>query len=150
LVATHPNDSSESAARARAKPGYQAIVDHQRANPRTRFTPCNLVTKAQARAILGAAVREPLEASQGPTCVYRTVKGERVITLAVQSLELSQITPQLRSSRAVDASGRTGYCGVYGQPMLYVPLSRARVLTVAGPCSVARRFAARAVRQFSG
>jgi hypothetical protein len=131
-------------------PGYKDLVDRQQRKPQRRFTPCNLVTKSQARAIVGAPVRDPLEAPQGPTCIYRTTKGKGFVTVAVQSLSFKKLKPRLRQSRRVTVSRRTAYCGQYGQAMLYVPLSGGRVLSVAGPCPVARRFAAAAVQRVKG
>jgi hypothetical protein len=45
---------------------------------------------------------------------------------------------------------RTGYCGHFGQDMLYVPLRGDGVLSVAAPCGVAKKFAARAVQRLAG
>jgi hypothetical protein len=112
--------------KAADQPGYQKLVERQGSKPRSRFTPCNLVTKAQAGAIVGAPLQDPLEAPQGPTCIYRSQDGKRFVTLAVQSVAFSKLKHQM-------------------QPILYVPLSGSRVLSVAAPCQVARKFAARAV-----
>jgi hypothetical protein len=109
--------------------------------------PCTLVSRADASAILGTKVRKPLEAPQGPTCIYRSDDKRRFITLAVQSADLVQLKRQVRKPERVVVSDRTGFCGEYGQPMLYVPLARGEVLSVAGPCGVARRFAAKALEQ---
>jgi hypothetical protein len=148
--ATAGNRSNEAAAPgSQAKPGYEALVRRQSSHPRSRFTPCNLVTAAQARAIVGAPMLAPLEAAQGPTCVYRTKDGKSFVTLAVQSFDFNKLKPHVRLRQRVEVSKRTAYCGTYGQPMLYVPLSRGRVLTVAAHCAVAERFAAHAVRQLS-
>ena len=80
-------------ARARARkaeqPGYQALVENQDKDPRSRFTPCNLVTKAQARAILGTPILEPSEGAQGPTCIYRSEDGKAFVTLAVQPVKVT-------------------------------------------------------------
>jgi Protein of unknown function (DUF3558) len=139
---------NEAAAPAKAKaPGYDALLDAQSSHPRSRFTPCNLVTEKQAQAILGAPLQDPVEAAQGPTCIYRSKDGRSFVTLAVQSLDFAKLKPRLRVPRRVTVGARTAYCGTYGQPMLYVPLSSGRVLSVAGRCEVARRFATRAVRQ---
>jgi len=66
------------------QPGYQKLVERQSRRPSGRFSPCDLVTAAQARAIIRAPVRAPFEAPQGPTCIYRTGAGDRLITVAVQ------------------------------------------------------------------
>lgn len=159
LVATQPtpgggaaggrsNEAAASGTKARtAEPGYEALLAAQSRRPRSRFTPCNLVTRRQAQAILGAPMREPIEAAQGPTCIYRSRDGRSFVTLAVQSLDFGRLRPRLRLPRRVRVGDRTAYCGTYGQPMLYVPLPGGRVLSVAARCAIARRFAGRAVRQ---
>jgi hypothetical protein len=140
--------TSEGAAKAE-QPGYQKLVERQGRKPRSRFTPCNLVTKAQAGAIVGAPLQDPLEAPQGPTCIYRSRDGKRFVTLAVQPLELSKLKRQMRKRHQVSVSDKTAYCGMLGQPILYVSLSRNRVLSVAAPCKVAQRFATTAVQRLN-
>ena len=129
-------------------PGYKALVDRQARKPRTRFSPCNLVTAAQAGAILGAQVRSPVEAPQGPTCIYRTREGDGFVTVAVQATPFNRLKRNVRGLRRIRISDRAAYCGSYGQSMLYVPLAKGRVLTIAAPCGVAQEFAARAIREF--
>jgi hypothetical protein len=131
--------------KAAAQPGYQKLVERQGSKPRSRFTPCNLVTKAQAGAIVGAPLQDPLEAPQGPTCIYRSQDGKRFVTLAVQSVAFSKLKHQMHKRQQVTVSNKTAFCGMLGQPILYVPLTGSRVLSVAAPCQVARKFAARAV-----
>jgi hypothetical protein len=131
---------------ADAKPGYEALVDRQSPRPRQRFTPCSLVTRAEASAMLKTTMPEPIEAPQGPTCIYRPESSSRsLVTIAVQSLRHAQIVRQIGKASKIDIAGRIGYCGILGQPMLYVPLSGTRVLSIGAPCPVARRFAAKAV-----
>jgi hypothetical protein len=132
------------------KPGYQALVKRQSRKPTNRFSPCNLVSQAQAKAIVGQPIQDLVEAPQGPTCIYRP-KNEKAgyITLAVQSTPFSAIKRQIRKAHTVDVSNRTAYCGSYGQPMLYVPISSGRVLSIAAPCAVAKKFAITAVRRLN-
>ena len=132
-----------------AKPGYESLVKKQSSHPRTRFTPCNLVTASQARAILGAAIQDPVEAPQGPTCIYRSRNGKSFVSVAVQQGNFDKLSKQLRLRHRVNVSSRTAYCGTYGQPMLYLRLSGGRVLSVAAQCAVAKQFATKAVRQLS-
>ena len=139
-----PSSGSET------QPGYQKLVDRQTGKPRSSFTPCNLVTKAQAREIVGAELRDPVEAPQGPTCIYRTKTGKGFVTLAVQTVKFKKIRPHLHQARRFKVSDRTAYCGQFGQAVLYVPLSRGRVLSVTAPCPVGRQFAATAVRRLRG
>jgi hypothetical protein len=140
--------SNEQAPKPADKPGYDTLLDRQSGSSQSRFTPCNLVTRSQAQDILGSRVQAPVEAAQGPTCIYRTEDGKAFITLAVQSLDIDRLKKQVRGRRTVDVSDRTAYCGIHGTSMLYVPLGQSRVLSVAAPCSVAKRFAARAVLRF--
>jgi hypothetical protein len=135
--------------KADAQPGYQKLVERQGSKPRSRFTPCNLVTKAQAGAIVGAPLQDPLEAPQGPTCIYRSRDGKRFVTLAVQSVPFSKLKHQMHKRQQVAVSNKTAFCGMLGQPILYVPLSSSRVLSIAAPCQVARKFAARAVQRLN-
>jgi Protein of unknown function (DUF3558) len=132
--------------RKAAEPGYKTLLKRQDGKPQSRFTPCGLVTRAQASAIVGEPVQLPFEAPQGPTCVYRTAKGKGLVTLAVQRAEFAKAKNNLQQAAKVDLGSRSGFCGQYGQPTLYAPLSHGRMLTVAAPCGVAKRFAARAVR----
>jgi hypothetical protein len=107
--------------------------------------PCSLVTKSQAAAIVGAPLVEPLEAPQGPTCIYQTKSGKPYITLAVQSVSFAKLRKQIHKTRAVAIADRTAYCGTYGEPMLFLPVAGGRVLTISAPCNVAQQFAAKAV-----
>jgi hypothetical protein len=128
-----------------AAAGYQALVERQSRTPRRRFAPCNLVTRAQAQGILGARVQAPLEAPQGPTCIYRSPGA--FVTLAVQSAPFAPIKRRLRDPRRIRVAGRTAYCGFEAQAVLYVPLAGGRTLSVGARCPIARRFAAAAVRR---
>jgi hypothetical protein len=107
--------------------------------------PCSLVTRTQARAIIGAAILEPLEAPQGPTCIYQTPTGKPYITLTVQRASYARLQEQVRRRHSIAVADRRGVCGSYGRPMLYVPVGGGRVLSVAAPCAIASRFAARAI-----
>jgi hypothetical protein len=139
--------ASPSASASAAKPSYDALVKKQPSHPRSRFTPCNLVTPAQARSIVGAPILAPVEAPQGPTCIYRTRNGKSFVSVAVQTVDFDKLKPRLRPRQRIAVTGRTAYCGTYGQPMLYVPLSGGRVLSVAAHCAIAKQFAIAAVRQ---
>lgn len=141
------NEASQAGGSNAARPGYEALLKGQSRHPRTRFTPCNLVTKQQARAIIGAPMREPVEALQGPTCIYRSRDGRSFVSLAVQRVDIKTLKPHLRLRQRVNVSSRTGICGTLGQPVLYVPISHGRVLSVTGHCAVAARFARAAVKQ---
>jgi hypothetical protein len=141
------NEAAASGSSTSSGPGYDKLLDSQSSHPAGRFSPCNLVTPKQAQAILGAPLQDPIEAAQGPTCIYRSKDGRSFVTLAVQSMDFAKVKPRLRLPRRVTVGERTAYCGTYGQPMLYVPLSGGRVLSVAGRCGIAAQFARRAVRQ---
>jgi hypothetical protein len=147
---TSTDRSNEAAKASEDTPGYQKLVERQSSRPRTRFTPCNLVTKAQAGAILASPVQAPLQAPQGPTCIYRTRAGKSFVTIAVQSRDFGTLKRQIQRPQRVSVSDRPAYCGTYGQPMLYASLSRGRVLSVSAPCGVAKQFAMKAVQRLGG
>lgn len=147
LVAEAPSGggSSESGA-SPGRAGFKELVDDQREQPAGRDdeNPCGLVTKAQARAILGVPLLDPVVAPQGPTCIYRDRAGQSFTTIAIQSLSFKRLRPRIRRLERVAVSGRTAYCGTYGRPMLYLPLSGGRVLSIAAQCETATRLARRA------
>ena len=149
-VAAGGRSNEGNAADGQQGPGYEELVDKQASQPRSDFTPCNLVTADRAASILGAALEPPVEAPQGPTCIYRTRDGKQFVALAVQSLDFGTVRSQIARPRQVDVAGRTAYCGRHGQPMLYLPLSGGRVLSVSGACDVALRFASTAVDGLRG
>jgi hypothetical protein len=144
------SEPSASAAKPDATPGYQQLVKRQAKHPQSRFTPCSLVTRAEAAAIVGNPVTAPVEAPQGPTCIYRSRNGRDFVTLAVQAADFRALTKPMRKPQHVAVSSRTAVCGVLGQPILYVPAGPRQVLTVTGPCDVAQRFAAKAVPRIKG
>jgi hypothetical protein len=131
-------------------PNYEALLAQKGSPKGSRFTPCNLVSQRRAEAILGGKVAEPLEAPQGPTCIYRTVSGKSFVTIAVQGTSFAKLRKQLVKPEPVTVQGRAGYCGKLGQPMLYVPLGTRKLLTVAAPCDIAKAFAATAVQRLAG
>jgi hypothetical protein len=141
--------SNEASAATDGQPGYQKLVERQTSRPASRFTPCNLVSRAQASSILSGPVMAPVEAPQGPTCIYRSRSGKAFITLAVLKMDLGRLKRQMHKPHAVGVAHRSGFCGTYGQPMLYVGLPHNRVLSIAAPCRVAKQFATRAVARLT-
>jgi Protein of unknown function (DUF3558) len=141
------NPASEAGRPASAGPGYQGLVESQASKPRSRFTPCNLVTKEQAQAIVGLPLRDPLEAPRGPTCIYRSRDGKHLVTLAVQPLDFAKLKRRVHGRQAVSVANRSAFCGTLGAPVLYVELPGRRVLSVAAGCEVGKRFATAAVRR---
>jgi hypothetical protein len=136
-------------ARGSETPSYESLLDSQTQKPRSSFTPCNLVPRAKAGAIMGADLKEPLEAPQGPTCIYQTRSGSEMVTVSVQALDFEGVRSQLRRAQPVSVDGQTAWCGQHGQPMLYMPLAQGEVLAVAGQCAIAKRFAASALPRLS-
>ena len=141
-VARAPGSSSARTTATSAK--RRKTARKQRALPPSASRPCSLVTKRQARAIVGAPVLEPLEAPQGPTCIYQTKARTTYVTLVVQRVDFAKLRKQIRNPRSVSIAGRTGYCGSYGRHMLVVPVKGGRTLTISAPCRMAVRFASRA------
>ena len=154
VQAVQPTDegvTSESSGKA-AEPGFKSLVEQQAAKPveKDRSNPCALVTKAQAQAILGGRLLDPVLAPQGPTCIYRDRSGQSFATLAFQAIDIAALRRQSNRVRAVEVADRRAYCGVNGAPVLYLPVGSNRVLSVNAQCEIAMRFASRAVPHLAG
>jgi hypothetical protein len=145
LVSRAESDGTDPDAPGQSQPGFKDLVENQSRNPDKRLSPCALVTKKQAQAILGARLVDPVEAPQGPTCIYRDREGKNFITLAVMNGEFGALRDDIRRLKRVSVADRRAYCGVQGQPMLYLPLGRSGVLSVTAQCDVAMDFARKAV-----
>ena len=125
--------------------------DEVNASGAKKVDPCTLVTRAEAQAIVGKSVAAPIEAPQGPTCIYRADGGKSFITLAVESLAFSKVLPQsqLRDRISVTIAGHTAYCGNAGGQQLIVPLANGKFLAVSAPCPIAAAFAKKALSRYS-
>lgn len=150
LVSQAQNDGTDPDAPAAGQPNYRALVDRQSAKPAERSSPCAFVTKRQAQQIVGSGLLDPVEAPQGPTCIYRDRGGKTFITVALQDGGFGALRDDVRRLREVSVADRRAYCGVYGAPMLFLPLDRGRVLSVTAQCEVAMRFARSAVPRLDG
>lgn len=124
-----------------------SIDDEVNASGAIAINPCTLVTRAQAQAILGKPIGQPVSAPQGPTCIYKARGTTHAITLAVESLKFSTVAPQsqLRDRMSVTVSGHRAYCGVASGPTMILPLSAGRFLQITAPCPIAATFAAKAL-----
>jgi hypothetical protein len=137
--------SSNRPVKARTQVGM--IDDEVSATGAKTLDPCSLVSRTQAQAILGKPVGQPVDAPQGPTCIYTPQGAKSLVTVAVVATDFSKIQPQahLRDRMSVTVSGRAAYCGVAGVPTMIVPLTPGRFLTVTAPCPIAASFATRAL-----
>jgi hypothetical protein len=109
--------------------------------------PCALVSKAQAQTIVGGPIATPQEAPLGPTCIYQARGGKETITVAVESLEFAKIRSKIHGTMRATMGGHTAYCGDYGRPTTFVPLTQGKVLNVSAPCAIGTRFAEQALRR---
>jgi hypothetical protein len=135
------NDENPGSAGA---PGAAATEVRRAPGPRN---PCTLVSRTEAQGILGRPIATPVEAPLGPTCIYRPVGANNLITLTVGSVDLARVRAHIRNPTQRDVGGRTAYCGDYGQPITFVPLARAGTLTITAPCGIGFHFASEAVRR---
>jgi len=145
-VAIKPAEKSTSEAGAVPKPGYATLLERQKTAPNQGKSgnPCALVTKAQAQRILGGKLLDPVSVPQGPTCVYRSRASHIYATISIQAQSFTALRKQLHRAQRVDVAKHRAYCGTYGRPVLYLPLSGGRVLSVAAQCDTAVRLARRA------
>jgi hypothetical protein len=103
--------------------------------------PCGLLTAAEARSILGSAVRPARQAPLGPTCIFASTAGSVLATLSIQTGSIAQVQSRVRNLARATAAGHTTYCGTFGQPTLWVALNATRMLVVAAPCPTAEALA---------
>jgi hypothetical protein len=124
-----------------------SIDDEVNASGAKTLDPCTLVTREEAQTIVGKPVGKPVDALQGPTCIYSVQGAKAPVTLAVQALHFSTVKPQsqLQDRITLTIAGHSAYCGVAGTPTLIVPLSAGRFLSVVAPCPIASSFAAKAL-----
>jgi hypothetical protein len=141
--------SQSSPVKARQPSG--SVDDEVNASGAKTVDPCTLVTREEAQTIVGKPVGNPVDAAQGPTCIYSVQGAKASVTLAVQSLHFSTVKPQsqLRDRITLSIAGHSAYCGVAGTPTLIVPLSAGRFLSVVAPCPIAASFATKALGRIS-
>ena len=150
LVSQAEHDGTDPDAPGAGRPNYRTLVDRQSGSPAERSSSCAFVTKRQAQRIVGSDLLDPVEAPQGPTCIYRDRGGTTFITVAVQDGGFGALRDDVRRLRRVSVADRRAYCGVYGAPMLFLPLAGGRVLSVTAQCEVAMQFARRALPRLDG
>jgi hypothetical protein len=127
----------------KARPVPETSKDDSKSVVAIGVDPCTLVSVSEAEAITGGPIARRVEAPLGPTCIYRRGGSKGDITLAVESISISQVTRQMpKQSSPVMVRRHRGYCVKLGAQMLFIPLSKGHLLNVAAPCAIARRFAA--------
>jgi hypothetical protein len=129
-------------------PGKADSPSHTDTNVRAaapQSDPCMLVSSSEAQTILGRPIDSPVQAPLGPTCIYQARGAKSFITLAVESIDFAKIKARISKRMQFNVRGRTGYCGVFGQPTTFVPLASGRVLSIIAPCGIGIRFAGKAL-----
>jgi hypothetical protein len=114
------------------------------------LSPCTLVTRSEARAILGRPIVGLKKAEQGPTCIYRQQGTKRLVTVALQHLELTAAQQRGKQVVRVNLRGHKGYCLKQGTLMMLVPLRDGQVLNVSAACPIAAQFASKALARLGG
>jgi hypothetical protein len=115
------------------------------------LSPCTLVTRSEAQAILGQPIAGLEKAVQGPTCIYHQRHTKRLITVALQrGVRLTAAQQHGRQVVRVNLHGRKGYCLKQGTLMMLVPLGDGQVLNVSAACPIAARFATKALARLGG
>jgi len=150
------------AARAKAAPLAHDPVTYSRRASRARgveagpndefnatgakpINPCALVTRSEARAIVGRPIVKAWRAPQGPTCIYQVRGAKNYITLALQRGKLAAVRQHARTLSRRTVRGHTSYCLKLGTTMTVVPLSSSRLLQIKASCPIGSRFAAKAL-----
>jgi len=114
-------------------------TDEESVSGREPIRPCSLVTRAEAAAILGGAVKV-VERPLGPTCVFSG--SGRMVTLVLEEQPLKSLVRGAKSSRSVTAAAHHGYCLQYEAPSVVFSAGKGRVLQVTAACQAGVRFAA--------
>jgi hypothetical protein len=104
--------------------------------------PCSLVTRKEAKTILGGAVKME-EHPQGPTCVYASAGRE--ITMAVMELPLKPLVSGARKSTPLTIRGHRAYCLRYETTSVVTGVGHGKILQVTGPCQAGVRFVSAAL-----
>ena len=113
------------------------------------LNPCKLVSISEARSIVRGEIAAQTEAPLGPTCIYRAASAKRTVTMAIETVGLSQAVHEMRGRTAVSVAGHNAYCGKLGTQMLFARVGDGQVLNVTAPCEVAMRFAALALARLT-
>jgi hypothetical protein len=92
----------------------------------------------------------PVEAPQGPTCIFQAAGARSYVTMTVETTRFAAIRRHSRTLSKRRIAGHTAHCVRYGQVATYVPLSRGRLLHITASCSVGARFAAKALPRLAG
>jgi hypothetical protein len=131
VPATKPGSREKQAARYPSGPD-----EENNGTGATSLDPCKLVSRSEVQGIAHHAVTGQISAPLGPTCIYQLRGARSDITVAVESAGFQQLVRQMKKSRRVDIRGRTGYCGGFGKPTLYLSLGGGRVLSVSAACGL--------------
>lgn len=107
--------------------------------------PCSLVTTAEAQAALGGQLDQPVEAPQGPTCIFKLTSGTIAATIAVENAPLARFIDRMKGSKSLVIAKHLTYCGILGSPTLVSEVGANSLLVVSAPCSVAQKLAADAL-----
>jgi hypothetical protein len=119
--------------------------DEQRGTGVKPLDPCTLVTRAEARAIVGRPIAALHQAPQGPTCIYQVRSAKSLITMAVQTTPFTAPARRAKNVTRVTLRGHKAYCVKRGGLVMLVPLSAGHVLNVSAPCPIAADFASKAL-----
>ena len=136
----------------KARPPQPGTIDDEvNASGAKTLNPCTLVSRSEAAAIVRKSIGKPVDAPQGPTCIYTPKGAKSLITLSVEATDFSKVQPQsqLRNRVSVKVNGHTAYCGLAGSPTMIVPLTTGRFLVVTAPCPIAASFASKALGRIS-
>lgn len=117
----------------------------------SQLNPCTLLTVSQAEAITGRTIATPVEAPQGPTCIYKLTGSKSWITLSLETRkDFAKLRGLMRNGQSVNEGSDSGACGQLGSDNLFLPLTGGGVLHVTASCAIAKQIAAAAVHRLGG
>jgi hypothetical protein len=107
--------------------------------------PCKLVTRAEARAIVGRPIVRAWQAPQGPTCIYQVRGAKSYVTLALQKTNFAAVRKHARTLSHGTVRGRPTSCLKLGTTMTVTRLSGGREIQITASCAIGKRFASKAL-----
>lgn len=130
-------------------PGASSAVTTSAAS--SQLDPCTLVTVSEAESITGGTIANPVEAPQGPTCIYKLSGSKSWITLSVESrTDIAKLTGLMKNAQKFSVGTDSGTCGQLDTDNLFLSLTGGRVLHVTAPCAIAEKIATTAVGRLGG
>jgi hypothetical protein len=117
----------------------------------SQLDPCTVLTLSEVQTMIGGTITSPVEAPQGPTCIYKSTGAKAWITLSVERrTDYAKVAGWMKHGQKLTVGTHSGDCGQLGNDNLFLPLGNGRVVHVTAPCAIAKEIAATVVSRLGG